>query len=280
MESSKNRLTTVRPRSGGSFFTSRVCTACMRAGGVEDRERPRRGRGRRPRAGCVSCRSSPRRRPISTASAPSISRQQHPHLLARARSAGSCRRSRRGSAARGGRGRPARPAARRRGRPSSVSASRAARHGAAGEQHVVDQDHRAAVDAARRARSVSPERAHAAQAQVVAVQRDVERADRQRDAGEDLDARRPAGGPAARRGSGCRAARRRSRVLATCSMIWWAIRSVTRATSAAREHAAEPATGRRIGRAAGRGMRGTTGHERLLVRLTGRSFKGVERGTP
>ena len=44
-----------------------------------------------------------------------------------ARSAGSCRRSRRGWAAPGGRGRPGRRAARRAGRPRSFSASRAAR---------------------------------------------------------------------------------------------------------------------------------------------------------
>ena len=36
VESSKNMLITVRPRSAGSFLTSRFCTSCMSGGGLED----------------------------------------------------------------------------------------------------------------------------------------------------------------------------------------------------------------------------------------------------
>ena len=81
---------------------------------------------------------------------------------------------------------------------------------AAGEEHVVDQDHPAAVDAGR-GQVGRTERPGAAQAQVVAVERDVERrrpgprGPRRRGSG------RPAGGPAAHRGSGCRAGRSRGR---------------------------------------------------------------------
>ena len=128
VESSKNRLTTVRPRRVGQLLdrpVGRPGPVPRRCPGSAGR---RRGSGRPPTS---RCRFTPGPRPLAVdrgPRSPSSDRvlavdlgQQHPDLLALARSAGSCRRSRPGSAARGGRGRPARPAARRaagRGRPA------------------------------------------------------------------------------------------------------------------------------------------------------------------
>ena len=83
-------------------------------------------------------------------------------------------------------------------------------HGAAGEEHVVDQDHPAAVDAAAGQLGLA-ERAGGVQPQVVAVEGDVERADRDVDAFECVDAGGEPGGERDARGWGCRAARCRWR---------------------------------------------------------------------
>ena len=98
------------------------------------------------------------------------------HLVAAGR-AGSCRRSRAGSAARGGRGRPSPPAA----PPGPAVVGEGVEGGpdrAAGEQHVVDQHDGRAV---RSTRDVGDRLGqHRPQADVVAVEGDVERADRRR----------------------------------------------------------------------------------------------------
>ena len=118
VESSKNRLTTVRPRRVGQLLDlARLGDAAMLLGGVEDAARRRRGSGRRRRAGAAS--RHPRRVGVGRRLGAARPRravvlgQLHAAPLGAARSAGSCRRSRPGSAARGGRGRPAPPAARR-----------------------------------------------------------------------------------------------------------------------------------------------------------------------
>ena len=96
-----------------------------------------------------------------------------------ARWGGSCRRSRRGSAARGGRGRPAPPAGPLPGRPTSLSASRAAR--------MVRPEKSTSSTRTTILPSIPPlrdlgvqQRPDRAAAQVVAVHRHVERADRRR----------------------------------------------------------------------------------------------------
>ncbi len=60
--------------------------------------------------------------------------------------------------------------------------------GTAGEQHVVDEDHAQPVDATGRDVGV-PDRAGAPQAEIIAVERDVEYADRNLDAFERVDPR-------------------------------------------------------------------------------------------
>ena len=133
------------------------------------------------------------------------------------------------------------------------------------------------------------QRARRVPAQVVAVERDVQGADRH---GRPVNAAtpRPAGGRGRRRGSGCRAGRP---AVAVASRIWWAIRSTVRAMSARtgsrrgsgrrrrvrapRSAAAgSPPTrdGRRNRTGAGR-SRARSRHRDLLSRLTGRSLKDV-----
>ena len=58
VESSKNRLTTVRPRSVGSFLIGRSAERGHLLGGVEDEHRRRRGSGRRRTAGVASSAAS------------------------------------------------------------------------------------------------------------------------------------------------------------------------------------------------------------------------------
>ena len=125
VESSKNRLTTVRPRRVGQLldlrrWTSAISSARSRISMISSRSRSAAD----SRWRISSCPSrSGRLMPDLVARRRSPS-QPHADPLAAARWAGSCRRGRPGSAARGGRGRPARPAGRRaagrgrRGRPA------------------------------------------------------------------------------------------------------------------------------------------------------------------
>ena len=55
VESSKKRLTTVRPRRAGSFLIGRSASDAHLLGGVEDQRARRRGSGRRRSAGASSC---------------------------------------------------------------------------------------------------------------------------------------------------------------------------------------------------------------------------------
>src|SRR3954470_14446288 len=209
VESSKKRLTTVRPRSVGSFFTSRpasaesICAAVSRTSVASARSRspvssscrltvsPVRFRGRSAPRSQSSLRCS---LPVAS---PGLLREQdlvgavdlgevHAHLLG----------------ARGGHVLADVVGADRqlpvasvdqdrelhRPRPAEV-AQRVQRRAdrAPGVQDVVDEDDEPAVDArARQHRGL--QRADPAQPQVVAVERDVDGADVDRGAGERLDA--------------------------------------------------------------------------------------------
>ena len=150
----------------------------------------------------------PPSRPVPTARSRPRSRRRSRESRTRTSSAdagraGSCRRSPRGSAARGGRGPRAPRAGSPAGRPSSVTASSAARIGAAGEEHVVDQHHDPAGHVDRHLGRT--ERLHRPQADVVAVEGDVERA-RPGTVGllERRDRRRRAGARSPGRGCGAR----------------------------------------------------------------------------
>ena len=194
-----------------------------RAGDVEERVRQVEqlldagaGRGRRSRAGASRgsppsvrvlgrprARSRPRRRRRSRRAGPARPRRR--------RSAGSCRRSRPGSAARGGRGRRAPRAGPPAGRPSSVSASSAARMVRPVKSTSSTSTTTRPVTST--GTSVGPSGCDRAQADVVAVEGDVERADR--------DRRRPRTTRSRRRGGGRSPGRGCSRPTSTRSSAPW-----------------------------------------------------------
>ena len=172
VESSKKRLTTVRPRSVGSFLTSRRCTSCIDSAVVEQLE--------------------------DLVGAEVVHREQVPHQrsppLMRTSSTPSCSDSRTCTrsllevgrflptwSARIGSSRW--PAVDEDGQPHGAGPAEVGERvergadGAPGEQHVVDEDDDAVVDAGRRDVGVL-DGADRLPAQVVAVHRDVERPDR------------------------------------------------------------------------------------------------------
>ena len=260
VESSKNRLTTVRPRRVGSFLIGAVGEAARaprRCRGPAARRRGSRSAaesrwrfiGASRRAGRWPAPSIRAR-----SSSPSTSVELHLDALGQARWAGSCRRSRRGSAARGGRGRPARRAGRARGRPRSPSASSAARMVRPEKSTSSTRRPRSCRRCRRRGRRCGSRARAGSQPQVVAVHRDVERADRDRRA---LDARRCAS--ASRRARGTprvgMPSRTRSSAPLLRSRISWAIRVRARAMSAASStgrRGRRCALGSRRGRSCGR----------------------------
>ena len=180
---SKKTLTTVRPRSVGTFLTSRASTASNAAAVSRMRStssRPQVGdieirwRLARPSAGAILRAHSSARHLVDLVGL----HQPHRRPARRARSAGSCPRSRRGSAARGGRGRRAPPAARGRAAVVEQRVDGGA-DGAAGVEHVVDQHDGAAVDReVERALTTGCDGPGSRRERhVVAVEGDVERAD-------------------------------------------------------------------------------------------------------
>ena len=154
VESSKNRLTTVRPRSVGSFLIGRSASRGQLARRCRGRAGRRRGSGRRRRAGAASSSSPPLAGPVglgraevSTASRPSSPRPAaDPHRLAQrggqvlADVVGADRQLAVAAVDQDGELDGARPA-------EVVERVERGADGAAGEQHVVDQHDHPAVDA-------------------------------------------------------------------------------------------------------------------------------------
>ena len=182
VESSKNRFTTVRPRRAGSFLTERCCTSCISAAVSNSVRDVVDARGRRWRAGACSCgRSCPRGRvAIRTSSYPSDSSSRtitrSPRALGRflptwSARIGSSRWPRSTSTASRTVVGPAEVVHRVERGPDR----------APGEEHVVDEYDDLAVDPAGRHLGVLGT-AGRVLAQVVAVHRDVEGAERHLDA--------------------------------------------------------------------------------------------------
>ena len=192
----------MRPRSVGSFFTSRSSERSKRGRGREqpldvvarevgdrDQVAPRR---RARRAQVVGDDADlrhrePPRRDRAGRGRPRRPRRAAPGSARRARSAGSCRRSRGGSAARGGRGRRGRRAGRARGGRSRTAPR--SRRGSCGPCRGRRRRGRTVAPSSGKSSSRRADdrlrverRLAAAHAHVVAVEGDVDRAERDGDA--------------------------------------------------------------------------------------------------
>ena len=202
VESSKNRLTTVRPRRAGSFLIGRSARRPHLLGGVQDQL----GVGAGQVAGAQQvpvhrCSSSVVVPEMVTASSPSNSLEPDLDRLDQrgrqvlAHEVGADRQLAVAAVDQHGEPDGAGPA-------DVVDRVEGGPDGAPGEQHVVDEHDDLAVDAAVRdlGRQQGAGRAHP---QVVAVHRHVERADGHVAGPRPRRSARRCGGPAGRRGWGC-----------------------------------------------------------------------------
>ena len=275
VESSKNRLTTVRPRSVGSFLISRCGERGHLGRRCRGRAARRRRTGPRPRPGAASrlllrlgggaCRAAPRRRRRA--------RRSSTRTRSRERGrAGSCRRSRPGSAARGGRGRPGPRAGPSAAGPTSPSASSAARtvRPEKSTSSTRTTTLPSTPPAGTSVRSQGPGRA---QPQVVAVHRDVERADGDRAA---LDGGDALGQPAGQRHATGRDAQQDEVVGALVALEDLVGDAGQRPVDVGGlEHRRGRAAGAQHGRPSHwTGRAGRHGRTDLLPRLSGRVVKG------